>query len=215
MRVAHFSDVHVLSLKGTRPRQFLNKRWTGAVNLALNRAKHYRVSVFEQLLAAGAKSVTYPRVGDRRLVCDIIAAAKEILSLRYPSVAFATYAMAGGHQVETQKEHVTVFVALKFDHDGAPDWAPINIRDDDGFRLTIGTKFAQSARGHKVPERRRAWAPILSGRTLDVPDLGVHEVRDMDKWFVRSAEVAGSGEEVAQQVANAMAAILDCLVDHR
>ena len=52
MRVAHFSDVHVLSLKGTRPRQFLNKRWTGALNLALNRAKHYRVTVFEQLLTA-------------------------------------------------------------------------------------------------------------------------------------------------------------------
>ena len=51
-RIAHFSDTHVLSLKGVTLRDFLNKRATGAVNLALNRAKHYRVEVFEQLLDA-------------------------------------------------------------------------------------------------------------------------------------------------------------------
>lgn len=51
-RIAHFSDTHVLSLKGVQLRELLNKRLTGAVNLALNRAKHYRVEVFEQLLDA-------------------------------------------------------------------------------------------------------------------------------------------------------------------
>lgn len=51
-RIAHFSDTHVLSLKGVQLRELLNKRITGAVNLALNRAKHYRVEVFEQLLDA-------------------------------------------------------------------------------------------------------------------------------------------------------------------
>lgn len=51
-RIAHFSDTHVLSLKGVQVRDLLNKRLTGAVNLALNRAKHYRVEVFEQTLDA-------------------------------------------------------------------------------------------------------------------------------------------------------------------
>ena len=51
-RVAHFSDTHVLALDGVGPRQFLNKRLTGAVNLALNRSKHYQVEVFERLLDA-------------------------------------------------------------------------------------------------------------------------------------------------------------------
>ena len=51
-RIAHFSDTHVLSLKGVQLRDLLNKRLTGAVNLALNRAKHYRVEVFEQTLDA-------------------------------------------------------------------------------------------------------------------------------------------------------------------
>lgn len=52
MRIAHFSDTHVLSLKGVQLRALLNKRITGAVNLAFNRAKHYRVEVFEELLDA-------------------------------------------------------------------------------------------------------------------------------------------------------------------
>lgn len=52
LRIAHFSDTHVLSIKGTTLRQFLNKRFTGGVNLLFNRAKHYRVEVFEALLDA-------------------------------------------------------------------------------------------------------------------------------------------------------------------
>ena len=52
MRIAHFSDTHVLSLTGVGPGRFLNKRWTGAVNLAMNRSRHYRVEIFEALLAA-------------------------------------------------------------------------------------------------------------------------------------------------------------------
>ncbi len=52
LRIAHFSDTHVLSLKGVGPGRFLNKRWTGAVNLALNRSRHYRVEIFERLLDA-------------------------------------------------------------------------------------------------------------------------------------------------------------------
>ncbi len=52
LRIAHFSDTHVLSLAGATPREFLNKRATGAVNLAFNRAKQYRVELFEKLLDA-------------------------------------------------------------------------------------------------------------------------------------------------------------------
>jgi 3',5'-cyclic AMP phosphodiesterase CpdA len=52
VRIAHFSDTHVLALRGARPQQFLNKRITGAVNLALARSRHYQVEVFEHLLGA-------------------------------------------------------------------------------------------------------------------------------------------------------------------
>jgi 3',5'-cyclic AMP phosphodiesterase CpdA len=50
-RLAHFSDVHLLSLDGVRFRDFVNKRWTGGVNILLNRGRHYSTEVFDALVA--------------------------------------------------------------------------------------------------------------------------------------------------------------------
>lgn len=52
MRIAHLSDLHLLSLDQVRFRDFLNKRWTGGMNLLLHRGKHYRTEVFEALVEA-------------------------------------------------------------------------------------------------------------------------------------------------------------------
>lgn len=49
-RLAHFSDVHLLSLDGARFKDFVNKRWTGGINLLLNRGRHYSTEVFEALV---------------------------------------------------------------------------------------------------------------------------------------------------------------------
>lgn len=50
MRLAHLSDVHLLSLDGTKVRDFLNKRITGSVNILFHRSKHYSVKVFDALV---------------------------------------------------------------------------------------------------------------------------------------------------------------------
>ncbi len=44
MRVAHFSDLHVLALEGVETSRFLNKRFTGWVNLKLKRGHKHRVA---------------------------------------------------------------------------------------------------------------------------------------------------------------------------
>jgi 3',5'-cyclic AMP phosphodiesterase CpdA len=44
MRIAHFSDLHLLSLEGVPTRRFLNKRFTGWVNLRLKRGHIHRAS---------------------------------------------------------------------------------------------------------------------------------------------------------------------------
>lgn len=44
MRIAHFSDLHVLSLAGVAPHRFLNKRLTGYANLRLKRERIHRSS---------------------------------------------------------------------------------------------------------------------------------------------------------------------------
>ncbi len=42
MRIAHFSDLHVLALDGVPPQRFLNKRFTGWVNLKVKRSHKHR-----------------------------------------------------------------------------------------------------------------------------------------------------------------------------
>jgi 3',5'-cyclic AMP phosphodiesterase CpdA len=42
MRIAHFSDLHLLSLEGVRPHRFLNKRLTGWINIRLKRGSIHR-----------------------------------------------------------------------------------------------------------------------------------------------------------------------------
>ena len=50
MRVAHCSDLHLLSLAGARALDFANKRWIGGLNLLANRGRHHHPQVFEAMV---------------------------------------------------------------------------------------------------------------------------------------------------------------------
>jgi 3',5'-cyclic AMP phosphodiesterase CpdA len=50
MRVAHLSDVHLLSLEGARWLEFANKRWIGRLNLLARRSRHHHNHVFEAMV---------------------------------------------------------------------------------------------------------------------------------------------------------------------
>jgi 3',5'-cyclic AMP phosphodiesterase CpdA len=49
--LAHCSDLHLLSLEGTRKLDFANKRWIGGMNLLTNRGRHYHTEAFEDMVA--------------------------------------------------------------------------------------------------------------------------------------------------------------------
>jgi 3',5'-cyclic AMP phosphodiesterase CpdA len=51
MRIAHCSDLHLLSLEGARILDFANKRWIGGMNLITNRGRHYHTAAFEDMVA--------------------------------------------------------------------------------------------------------------------------------------------------------------------
>ncbi|MBC8071649.1 MAG: metallophosphoesterase [Deltaproteobacteria bacterium] len=51
LRFVHVSDIHLLDLSGVRPWHFLNKRITGAVNLALKRRKQHDARIFDAAVA--------------------------------------------------------------------------------------------------------------------------------------------------------------------
>ena len=50
MRLAHCSDLHLLSHEGVRWIELANKRWIGAMNLLANRSRHHHVAAFEQMV---------------------------------------------------------------------------------------------------------------------------------------------------------------------
>jgi 3',5'-cyclic AMP phosphodiesterase CpdA len=50
MRIAHFSDLHLLSLEGSGVLDFLNKRWIGALNLVVSRGRHHQPPLFEAMI---------------------------------------------------------------------------------------------------------------------------------------------------------------------
>jgi 3',5'-cyclic AMP phosphodiesterase CpdA len=51
VRLAHFSDLHLLSLDGKRVLDFANKRWIGGMNLLTNRGRHYHTEAFDDMVA--------------------------------------------------------------------------------------------------------------------------------------------------------------------
>ncbi len=50
MRLAHCSDLHLLSHDGARWLDLANKRWIGAMNLLSNRSRHYHVAAFDDMI---------------------------------------------------------------------------------------------------------------------------------------------------------------------
>jgi 3',5'-cyclic AMP phosphodiesterase CpdA len=50
MRLAHCSDLHLLSHDGARWLDLANKRWIGAMNLLSSRSRHYHVTAFEDMV---------------------------------------------------------------------------------------------------------------------------------------------------------------------
>jgi 3',5'-cyclic AMP phosphodiesterase CpdA len=50
MRLAHFSDLHLLSPGGLHMLELANKRWIGAMNLITNRGRHYHTDAFDDMV---------------------------------------------------------------------------------------------------------------------------------------------------------------------
>lgn len=51
MRIAQFSDLHLLSLEGVKLLDYANKRWIGRMNLVSNRSRHYHTIAFDDMVA--------------------------------------------------------------------------------------------------------------------------------------------------------------------
>jgi 3',5'-cyclic AMP phosphodiesterase CpdA len=80
MRIAHFSDLHVLALDGVEAHRFLNKRFTGWVNLRVKRGHKHRVAHVQ----ACAREITKAKVDHVVITGDLtnLALEQEFVAVR-------------------------------------------------------------------------------------------------------------------------------------
>jgi len=80
MRIAHFSDLHVLALEGVPTHRFLNKRFTGWVNLRMKRGHKHRSAH----VGACAREITRAKVDHVCITGDLtnLALEQEFVAVR-------------------------------------------------------------------------------------------------------------------------------------
>jgi 3',5'-cyclic AMP phosphodiesterase CpdA len=104
--VAHCSDLHLLSLQGARPLDFLGKRLTGALNLLLNRGGEFPTDVaFALMRDIGAQGAEHVLVsGDLTnlaLPSELAEARRVLEELRMPPSAVTV--IPGNHDAYTEE----------------------------------------------------------------------------------------------------------------
>jgi 3',5'-cyclic AMP phosphodiesterase CpdA len=106
MRIAHFSDLHVLALDGVATRRFLNKRFTGWVNLRLKRAHKHRPAH----VRAVAREIARAKVDHVVITGDLtnlaleqeFEAVKDLLEVELGLSADMISAVPGNHDLYTR-----------------------------------------------------------------------------------------------------------------
>ncbi len=100
MRIAHCSDLHLLSHEGAKLLQYANKRWIGAMNLLSNRSRHYHTDAFEDMVA------DLNALGVEHVLCtgDVtnLAMAQEFA---YAKARFDQLALGPGHVTVVPGNH--------------------------------------------------------------------------------------------------------------
>ncbi|MBS2015255.1 MAG: metallophosphoesterase [Deltaproteobacteria bacterium] len=106
MRIAHFSDLHVLALEGVKAHRFFNKRFTGWVNLRLKRAHKHRPghvrAVAREIARAGVDHVAITGDLTNLALEQEFEAVKELLESELGLPADRISAVPGNHDLYTR-----------------------------------------------------------------------------------------------------------------
>jgi len=141
VRLAHCSDLHLLSLDGARLLDFANKRWIGGLNLLTNRGRHYHTEAFEDMAA------DFAQAGVDHVICtgDVTNLAFEqefrFARERFERIALGTRGVTvlpGNHDTyvaEGERHFHDVFADYFAPDDGwawpdAEPWPVVRVRGD-------------------------------------------------------------------------------------
>ena len=106
MRIAHFSDLHILSLEGVRPHRFLNKRITGYANLRLKRGHihhpGYVRAIAREIRRAGVDHVVITGDLTNLALDEEFAAVRELLDTELGLPPADVSIVPGNHDLYTR-----------------------------------------------------------------------------------------------------------------
>lgn len=181
MRIAHFSDLHLLSLNGTRMLDFANKRWIGGLNLLTNRGRHHHSHIFEAMV------VDINDQGIDHVICtgDLTNLAFE-QEFRFARDCFDRLALGpaqvtvlpGNHDTyvaigaEYFREYFAGYYAADADWCATDVWPVVRVRGDDNARVAlIGLSTSRAtpwftAYGRIGTEQLQRLAAILADERL-------------------------------------------------
>jgi 3',5'-cyclic AMP phosphodiesterase CpdA len=102
MRLAHCSDLHLLSLEGARILDFANKRWIGGMNLLTGRGRHHHPEAFEDMV------IDFPGAEIDHVLCtgDLTNVALE-QEFRFARTHFDRIALGADHVTVLPGNHDT------------------------------------------------------------------------------------------------------------
>ena len=178
MRLAHCSDLHLLSLGGARILDFANKRWIGGLNLLTSRSRHHHTEAFEDMVA------DFPDAGIDHVICtgDVSNLGLE-QEYRYARERFDRISL-GPRDVTVLPGNHDSYVAEGLKHfaevfpdyfEGDVDWAWPSVEDDP-----IGTPWP-------IVRVRGAVAIIGVSTSLQTPwftawgRIGVHQLERLEQ----------------------------------
>ncbi|MFH0899710.1 MAG: PD-(D/E)XK nuclease family protein [Pseudomonadota bacterium] len=172
-------------------------------------------SGFEQVLQVirRDKIEKYPLLGGREVVDSIAKAARERL-LTFGLLDFQSVWRSRGHsEIASQGGSVTLWLHLLFEADPEPPYAPRNLTRNGLVHLGLRAMFKLSDKARKVKERWERWSPYIKAGHVEVPDVGRFELRERG-WFEHVAELEGTEERLASDVAGIGERVMRSLVAH-
>lgn len=219
MRVAHCTDLHLLSLEGARVLDFANKRWIGGLNLLTNRGRHYHTHVFEAMVA------DFEKTGVDHLICtgDVtnLALEQEFLYARacFDRIALGAAGVTvipGNHDAYVA-QGTRYFSEIFADYCRSDDelansepWPLVRVRGPlaiIGLSTSLQTPWftAWGRIGEQQLDRLRAWLldPRLAGKlrivALHHPPVGkaaTNRIRGLHDWARFAQLIAEHGAEL-------------------
>jgi len=157
-----------------------------------------------------ARQESYPALGDRALVRDLVDNALTLLASRRPDVRLGRWGGREFEEILTYKIPITLWLDAVFEVEAEPPFQPVGLVQPDGIHLTLRSMFKLAGKVKRTSDLAHRWAELVRGGSVDVPDVGLY-VLQPNRWFARSVPAIGTSADLQFAVADTGERLLEFL----